>query len=586
MRAPYLLAATALLGLSNAVPQNAATTSSSSAAAAASSTASSSTSSNATSTSSGATSTCTGNTADDRTVWCDYDISTDYYNDGPDTGVTREYYFVVSDVTVSPDGVSRSAMAVNGSIPGPTIVADWGDQVRVTVLNNLTTSGNGSSIHWHGIRQNYTNQNDGVVSITQCPTAPGEEYTYEWKATQYGSSWYHSHIGLQAWEGVFGGIIINGPATSSYDEDLGMLFLVIDELYDEAQSSGPPTLDTGLINGTNIYNDSGTVTGERWETSLTEGSSYRLRLVNAAVDTHFKFMIDNHTLTVIAMDLVPIEPYETTVLDIAMGQRYDVIVTADQASVASDFWLRAIPQSACSDNDNTDDIKGIIHYGSSTDTPSTSAYDYTDACVDEDSSDLVPYVSKTATSGTSLAEAVTVAYNSDNLFRWYMNETSMEVEWENPTLLQVYNDNLTFTDTSGVVQLDTADQWYFFVIETDNAVPHPIHLHGHDFFILAAGTGSYSDNVTLTLDNPPRRDTAMLDSSGYLVLAFETDNPGAWLMHCHIGWHTSEGFALQILERYTEIQDSLIDYDTLNSTCSAWTTYAEANSVEEEDSGV
>lgn len=144
-----------------------------------------------------------------------------------------------------------------------------------------------------------------------------------------------------------------------------------------------------MINGTNIYNDSGTVTGERWETSLTEGTSYRLRLVNAAIDTHFKFMIDNHTLTVIAMDLVPIEPYETTVLDIAMGQRYDVIVTADQASVASDFWLRAIPQSACSDNDNTDDIKGIIHYGSSTDTPSTSAYDYTDACVDEDSSDLV-----------------------------------------------------------------------------------------------------------------------------------------------------------------------------------------------------
>lgn len=167
-----------------------------------------------------------------------------------------------------------------------------------------------------------------------------------------------------------------------------------------------------------------------------------------------------------------------------------------------------------------------------------------------------------------------------------MNETSMEVEWENPTLLQVYNDNLTFTDTSGVVQLDTADQWYFFVIETDNAVPHPIHLHGHDFFVLAAGTGSYSSDVTLTLDNPPRRDTAMLDSSGYLVLAFETDNPGAWLMHCHIGWHTSEGFALQILERYTEIQDSLIDYDVLNDTCSTWSTYSEANSIEEEDSGV
>lgn len=365
MRASYLSAA-AFLGLSAAAPQ-------------AASTSSSSASANASSTSSAATSTCTGNTADDRTVWCDYDISTDYYNDGPDTGVTREYYFVVSDVTVSPDGISRSAMAVNGSIPGPTIFADWGDTVKVTVYNDLTTSGNGSSIHWHGIRQNYTNQNDGVVSITQCPIAVGETYTYEWKATQYGSSWYHSHIGLQAWEGVFGGIIINGPATANYDEDLGIMFLndwdhsTVDELYDSAQSSGPPTLDTGLINGTNIYNDSGTVTGSRWEASLTEGTSYRLRLVNAAVDSHFKFSIDNHTLQVIAMDLVPIEPYETTVLDIGMGQRYDVIVTADQASVASDFWLRAIPQTACSDNDNADDIKGIIHYGSSTGTPETTA---------------------------------------------------------------------------------------------------------------------------------------------------------------------------------------------------------------------
>lgn len=77
----------------------------------------------------------------------------------------------------------------------------------------------------------------------------------------------------------------------------------------------------------------------------------------------------------------------------------------------------------------------------------------------------------------------------------------------------------------------------------------------------------------------------MLPSSGYLVLAFETDNPGAWLMHCHIGWHTSEGFAMQWIERQDEIT-GLIDYDSLESTCSAWETYAEEYSVEADDSGV
>ena len=56
---------------------------------------------------------------------------------------------------------------------------------------------NGTSLHFHGLRQNYTNPNDGVVSITQCPLAPGESITYTWRATQYGTSWYHSHFALQ-----------------------------------------------------------------------------------------------------------------------------------------------------------------------------------------------------------------------------------------------------------------------------------------------------------------------------------------------------------------------------------------------------
>ena len=116
-------------------------------------------------------------------------------------------------------------MAVNGTIPGPTLFADWGDTVVVHVTNKLETSQNGTSVHWHGIRQNGTNDQDGVSSITQCPTAPGSSVTYTWRATQYGSTWYHSHFALQAWQGILGGVIINGPATADYDEDLGMLFL-------------------------------------------------------------------------------------------------------------------------------------------------------------------------------------------------------------------------------------------------------------------------------------------------------------------------------------------------------------------------
>ncbi|UZP36623.1 hypothetical protein NXS19_004439 [Fusarium pseudograminearum] len=514
---------------------------------------------------------CDGNTASTRSTWCDYSIDTDYSTEVVDTGVTKEYWLELTDVTVAPDGYSRSAMAVNGTIPGPTLFADWGDTVVVHVTNSLTTSLNGTSMHWHGIRQNYTNQYDGVSSITECPLAVGET----------------------AWQGIFGGIIINGPATADYDEDLGMVFLndwdhqTVDELYYSAETDGPPTLDNGLINGTNVYgdDDDSSQTGSRFNVSFESGTSYRMRLVNAAVDTHWKFSIDNHTMAVIAADLVPIEPYETTVLDMGMGQRYDIIVTADQADVADNFWMRAIPQSACSDNDSTDNIKGIVYYGDSPDTPSTTAYDYTDGC-DDETDNLVPYISKTVDDANwSDLETATVGKNTAGLFKWQLNSTSMLMDWANPTLAQIMNGTTEFETDDAVIELSEASQWVYFVIETTLAVPHPIHLHGHDFSILAQGTGSYSSSVTLNTSNPPRRDTAMLPGNGYLVMAWETDNPGVWLCHCHIGWHTSEGFALQFIERASEIPD-ITTSSYVSDVCDSWTTFQSENSIEQEDSGV
>ncbi|TVY90896.1 Laccase, partial [Lachnellula willkommii] len=372
------------------------------------------------------------NSATDRSCWGDYDLSTDYYTEVPDTGATVEYWFELTNITAALDGVSRDVLVVNGSFPGPTIIANWGDTVIVHLSNGLEN--NGTGLHFHGIRQNNTNQMDGVPSLTQCPLAPGESMTYTWQATQYGTTWYHSHFALQAWEGVLGGILINGPATANYDVDMGHIFLndwsheTADALYLSAEIDGPPTLDNGLINGTNTYNDS----GSRFEMNVTSGESYRLRLVNAAIDTHFKFTVDNHTLTVIAMDLVPIVPYTTDVLSIGMGQRYDVILNATETS--DNYWMRAIPQTFCSDNDNTDNIKGIVRYDStSTDDPTTTGFTYTENCDDEAIADLVPYLSLDVSSeDTEDDEAVTVG-KVDNLFRWYMAATTFAVEWDDPT---------------------------------------------------------------------------------------------------------------------------------------------------------
>lgn len=56
--------------------------------------------------------TCSANSTSTRSEWCDYSIDTDYTSTGPDTGVTKEYWLELTDATVAPDGVSRTAMGM------------------------------------------------------------------------------------------------------------------------------------------------------------------------------------------------------------------------------------------------------------------------------------------------------------------------------------------------------------------------------------------------------------------------------------------------------------------------------------------
>ncbi|KAJ5919191.1 hypothetical protein N7466_010134 [Penicillium verhagenii] len=579
---------------------------------------------------------CAGNTPTDRGSWCQYDINTDYESIAPNTGATREYWLYINDLQLSPDGVSRSVITANNTIPGPTLFADWGDNVIVHVTNNLTSVKNGTSLHFHGIRQNFTNSNDGVVSLTQCPIAPGHTMTYRWRALQYGTSWYHSHIGLQTWEGLFGGIVINGPASENYDEDMGVLFLndwthtPVDELYlpERASLNGPPQADNGLINGTNIYINATSTTavnstttlscngldptsyvGKRFSVKVKQGKSYRFRVINGAIDENFEFRIDGHPLTVIAMDLVPINSYTNDSISIGMGQRYDVIIHANQSSVSDTFWIQAIPNTLASGGINAPRFMGLLQYKDAPTQPACPSNATKGTDIDEPLASLVPIVKKSPLSvnsptwNESIGTGLKQIENGNTYWNWYLNHTTMQVNWENPLLMQLYN-NGSFTSTmapdsglndslaaswtnkTNLIDLPRKDQWVYINITTgvnDNEA-HPIHLHGHDFYIIEQGVGS--SNTVTNLENPPRRDTAILPALGHLVVAFKTDNPGIWLMHCHIGWHTEEGFALQFLERKNEIA-GLIDYTTMNQTCQAWKDYAtKANVKEVWDSGV
>ncbi|KAM0724017.1 hypothetical protein Q7P37_001008 [Cladosporium fusiforme] len=549
---------------------------------------------------------CDGQPGDDPDSFCGYTVHDDNYKVTPKTCRTREYFLEISNTTIAPDGVERVGLLINGQMPGPLIEASWGDTVIVHLENKLQN--NGTSIHFHGLRQYETNEMDGVPSITQCALAPGEKMTYTFVATNYGSTWYHSHFALQTYDGVFGPMIIHGPSSAEYDIDSGFAVLQdwshetveakyhFAETIGEAPHFGPQTLDTGLINGMNVWSpDNGTTEmGSRFEMTFQPGKTHLIRVVNTAIQSTFKFHIDGHKFTVISADFVPIEPYETDILNINIGQRYNILVTADQEP--GDYWMRSDNQQACAELYNSRDIKGIVHYEGFTGTPNTISREYKDECIDEPYEKLVPVAPLSAGPQTSeIHKNILVGEGpqTPNLFKWTLDGNTFQSQWGDPTLGGIYwNDTIPSYSGNLAIEIPKLKEWVYIIVESPVPLPHPIHLHGHDSLILAQGTGPYSDDVALKLDNPPRRDTAIMPfdpetgEGGYLVIGFETDNPGAWLMHCHIGWHVSMGFALQIIEAKDQIRETVTDSCQLEGTCKTWNQYAALNHVVPHDSGV
>ncbi|KAI4726487.1 hypothetical protein E4T49_05757 [Aureobasidium sp. EXF-10728] len=557
---------------------------------------------------------CT-NTAGSRACWGNgFSIATDFDQKFPDTGKTVPYTLTITNTTINPDGAGdRRVMLINDQYPGPVIRASWGDWLEITVNNQLAD--NGTGIHWHGIRQYETCDQDGVPGITECPIAPGKSRTYRFHCTQYGTSWYHSHWSVQYGVGTLGTIVIDGPATDNYDEDLGPFALT--DWYDETAFFNnplaraiPPQAYTGLVNGMNVSPDG--TKGKYFNATIQSGKRYRLRLINTSVDSAFMVSIDGHPFTVISNDFVPVMPYAADRVFVGIGQRLDVIIEANQT--VGNYWFRAdVPAvggafPACGNNANPNGIKAIIHYSNSTfASPTSTAWDRTgdsaDRCNDEsyNSNKLAPYWDSfvpdnalTANPEFLSVQAQEAGIRSDNatIFRWAIDTTALNVTWEKPTLEYVQEKNTSYAPSMNLINMPDAEWTYWVLQEIPTPagaalfVPHPIHLHGHDFYVLGAKENSNYTNdqaSELNFKNPPRRDTAMLPTQGWLVIAFETNNPGAWIMHCHIAWHVADGLATQFLETPDQIE---ID-PTFNDICSEWRDFYPADSYwKKDDSGV
>lgn len=560
------------------------------------------------------------NTAADRSKWCNgLSIDTNYYSDCwndnhglgnmPAGGAGRfggscSYDLVITNGTWNRDGEDEPLFLINGQFPGPAIECNWGDLVQITVHNQLQS--NGTAIHWHGIRQFGTNDQDGVPGVTECAIAPGQSRTYTWRACSYGTSWYHSHWNLQYGDGVQGPVIIHGPATANYDVDAGPV-MITDTFGMSATAfgsltahQGPLPVDNYLLNGKNTKADLSAGQHAHW--SVQKGKKYLFRIINSAAQNMYSVSIDQHKMKVIASDFVPVVPYETEWLNIGIGQRYDVIVEMNQD--VDTYFFRAVTQTLCpsaSKNSGLGQANGIIAYEgvhqnplylpSSTINGNKTASDF-NICKDEPLASLVPHLKLSAGSKSAFqssastlpAGQVTKVNTADDgaVFRWFLNNGAMYVNYTQPTL-QSLNEKQTLNSTvyANQITLKQKNEWVYFVIQNQFVAFHPLHLHGHDFSVLGQGDGVFTSSQvdSLNFDNPPRRDTAMLagattpqSTAGYTVIGFQTDNPGAWLMHCHIAWHVDGGLALQWIERPDDMKSYAAASDFKNE-CDAYAAY-------------
>lgn len=295
-----------------------------------------------------------------------------------------EFDLTIDSMSVDFTGKRRTAMAINGSIPGPLLRWREGDTVTLRVRNRLPQD---TSIHWHGIL--LPANMDGVPGFSFAGIAPDGMYEYRFKVKQSGTYWYHSHSAFQEQLGVYGPLIIDPeePEPFSYDRDY-VVFLsdwtdesparvlaklkkrsdyynqgrrtlgdFIDDVADNgwtdtiserwawAKMNMSPTDLADISGATYTYLLNGHAPDGNWTGLFQPGERIRLRLINGSAMSYFDFRIPGLKLTVVAADGQNVEPVLVDEVRLAVAETLDVIVEPDGSQDAYTLFAQSMDRS-------------------------------------------------------------------------------------------------------------------------------------------------------------------------------------------------------------------------------------------------
>nr|AYR00610.1 laccase 5 [Steccherinum murashkinskyi] len=457
----------------------------------------------------------------------------------------------IVNANVNLDGYPRDAVLAEGVFPGPLITGQKGDNFQINVVDQLTEASmlKTTSIHWHGFFQHGSNWADGPAFVNQCPIASGDSFLYNFQdVDQAGTFWYHSHLSTQYCDGLRGPFVVydpHDPHASLYDVDDESTVITLADWYHTLARQGSkfPTSDATLINGKGRYKLGPPV--DLTVITVEAGKRYRFRLVNIACDPNYTFSIDGHNMTIIEVDGVNSQPLGVDQLQIFAGQRYSIVVNANQP--VGNYWIRALPQPGPPGFDGALNSAILRYVGAPEEEPTTTQGISTQPMMETDLHPLEnPGAPGQPTPG-GVDKAYNLLFDFDGLSGKFTINKATFVPPTVPVLLQILS--------GAVAPQDLLPSGSVFEIPGNSVIeismpagvlggPHPFHLHGHTFDVVrSAGSSTYN------YDNPIRRDVVNTGGAGdNVTIRFRTDNPGPWFLHCHIDWHLEAGFAVIFAE--------------------------------------
>jgi len=410
-------------------------------------------------------------------------------DENPDPAIVEVSLAAAPTTVAYLDGRPATAWAYNGSVPGPIIEANKGDQIIVHFTNDLAEP---TTIHWHGLR--VPNDMDGAGRLTQ-PIPPGGRFDYRFVVPDAGLYWYHPHVRseVQVDKGLYGAIVVRDPAEPALDAAIERLLVLDDILVDPASGAVDDRLDMrGMMMGRegNLL----LVNGQSSNRAITvaPGARTRLRLVNAATARFFSLRLEGGAMVQIGTDggLLP-APRALSSLLLTPGERADVIVeTTTGATLTSIGYERAM---GAGPGGEAALVRLVTSGAPATPRPLPAALRSIDV--------LAPI----GLVGTSR-----------------LGERMAHHEW-----LFTIND-ATFPNVPPVMaRVGARPSW---TITNESDMDHPFHLHG--FFFQRRGVAEWKD----TIDVPANSSIEIV-----VDLASRPGAAGDWMYHCHILEHAERG---------------------------------------------